>query len=204
MSLDDFREFEAKGLRTAANTYAHGFITIAYRVKVQVAEPTPLASSQRESRRRYWFFGQHFDADGTPKIVCEKDVPYLHAFKDGRNAQLKLEDFMLANRRLVRDFVEAPWTVGCAEVHPTFWKQVLPSVIAADLMPPPTSFNHQRVSAIFAPCIVLQRWPSCSGAVRLKRCDLITSRVLGRRSCRLPNLRHCRCSSVQRRASASR
>ncbi|KAJ1446364.1 hypothetical protein M885DRAFT_546847 [Pelagophyceae sp. CCMP2097] len=86
---------------------------------------------------------------------------------------------MLANRRLVRDFAEAPWTVGCAEVHPTFWKQVLPSVIAADLMPPPTSFNHQRVSAIFA-------------------------RVLGRRSWRLPNLRHCRCSSVQRRASASR
>ncbi len=77
------------------------------------------------------------------------DVPYLHAFKDGLNNQLKLEDLLLRHRGVVRAFYDNVWTCDCESSHPTFCNEVLPYIWEANLLPPPIGYTREAVTDAF-------------------------------------------------------
>jgi hypothetical protein len=78
LSLDDFRLFEAKGLRTLGeNTHQYGFIVVPYQVYLPTDATHRCRSTKRERRRWFWSFEQKFGEGGAPLILTDAAIPDL-------------------------------------------------------------------------------------------------------------------------------
>ena len=148
ISRDDLHSFEERGLSIIMpSTHKLGFIVVKFRDTVACVSGTNRAGTMRTTRRRYWFFIQTYGTDGEPQIMRDADIPDLHSFHNGSNTQQALENLLMAHREAVRSFLgnEGPTTRGS-----TFMTEVLPQIVAANLMPPVDPWTRDGITAVFA------------------------------------------------------